>query len=278
MNIKVRKYPNGIFLESDSINIGQIANSGQCFRINPYKLISGGYSCISKDKVCFVMQRPNGIVISAEQDDMGYWKHYFDVETDYTECISKIKQSNDMFLADAYNFGSGIRILNQDIWETLISFIISQRNTIPNIKTCVEKLSYKYGHPIGHGFYSFPTIKELSIATEDDLKQLSLGYRARFIYEVTQFFLDNDINEYFRYNIEDNLLNLLGVGDKVASCVLLFAFHKLDAFPIDTWIEQIIDDKYDGLFDDTLYEPYQGLVQQYMFYYYRYLNEKKRRW
>ncbi|MDO4938432.1 MAG: DNA glycosylase [Lachnospiraceae bacterium] len=245
-----------------NFDIQQIADSGQIFRFN--KTDDSHYELIAGDKRLVLDE--NG------EPDLSdpFWWHYFDMDTDYGKFIESVPPS-DKFLSAAVRCAGGIRILNQDPWEMLISFIVSQRKSIPAIKTSIEKLCERYGSRMD-GYYAFPTPDELAKADMDGLKACSLGYRAEYIYECAgrtaageydpwgwQVLNDDDLRE--------KLMSIKGVGIKVANCTMLFGYHRTGAFPVDVWIKRIEDEYYDGAFPVDRYPGYAGIIQQYMFYY-----------
>lgn len=204
-----------------------------------------------------------------------FWRHYFDLETDYRQYESKI-DPKDSYLQSAFAFGSGIRILHQDPWEMLITFIVSQRKNIPAIRQAVEALSKKCGTCIDreNEIYAFPTPAQLSTLTLSDLQSLSLGYRAKYIYETTKQVMNGSlaISQWDMLSNDDLhkvLLSCYGVGEKVANCVALFGYHRIGAFPVDVWIDRIQKTYYNGHFPVEMYEGFAGIMQQYMFYYER---------
>ncbi len=204
-----------------------------------------------------------------------FWCHYFDFETNYHQYEAAIDTA-DTYLQSAFAFGSGIRILNQDPWEMLITFIISQRKNIPAIRQAVEALSKKCGTCIDkeNEIYAFPTPTQLSMLTLSDLQALSLGYRAKYIYETTKQVADGTLALMQWNTLSDADLNKIlrscyGVGEKVANCVALFGYHRIGAFPVDVWIDRIQKTYYNGHFPVEKYEGFAGVLQQYLFYYER---------
>ena len=205
-----------------------------------------------------------------------FWHDYFDLGTDYGE-IKETLVKNEPKLKDATEYGYGIRILNQDLFETIISFIISQNNNIPRIRKNIESLCERYGEEIGNEdgktLYAFPTPKALADASEDDLAALKLGYRSAYIKESARCYLEKGSP-----CTREELLNMHGIGPKVANCIMLFGLRDVEAFPIDTWVKHIMTDMYDisgkdvqGMYK-TAYEKfgkYAGYAQQYLFHYYR---------
>jgi len=252
-NVKVKEF-----------NYEQIADSGQAFR-----MFTDG-TVISRNKMCKV----EGKSILCPDEDNDFWYDYFDLNTNYAKYINSIDK-NDQFLTAAADYGRGIRILKQDKWEMLITYIISQRRSIPSIKTCVERLCKMYGKKIkGSSYYSFPSPKELSNANMDELLQAGLGYRAEYVYlaakAVYSGALDLDSLSNLSYeDLVESLMKLKGVGIKVANCTALFGYHKIEAFPIDVWISRVCDQYYGGHFDVDKYPGFAGILQQYMFYFVR---------
>ena len=268
-------------LKLKDFNIQQIAESGECFRWN--KLEDNKYIGVIMCGVCIVEQ--NGEEVSFDSnlpDEVIY--NYFDLSRDY----GKIKEfyKNDEILVKAIEYGEGIRILNQEKFETLISFIISANNNIPRIKKSVEKISEKYGKKIeynGNIYFAFPTPEELGKATVEELRDCGVGFRDKYIKEATQMVLNNEINleKISKLPTEEckkQLIKVKGVGSKVADCVMLFSMQKVDAFPVDVWIKRIMENLYIKQ-DVTLKEiekyskekfgQYAGIAQQYLFVYAR---------
>ena len=242
------------------MNLNQIANSGQCFRWqqindNTYKIPAFGRELtISQDGDLFTL--------SCDKSEWNsLWKNYFDVDTDtdYDEVEKIIMESNDEFIKAAYEFGSGIRILRQDLREVIVSFIISQNNNIPRIKRSVERLCENNSG-------RFPDVH--------DLQNLSfigcgLGYRDKYLRAIAEKWSDWDrCCPPQNYNEWKLLLKgFKGVGEKVSECVCLFSLHYLDAFPIDVHIRKIIDREYNGEMPVWANSKYAGLFQQFVFYY-----------
>lgn len=268
-------------LESAQLDMGKIADSGQIFRFN--KIAEAEYELIASDKILKIEkigEKNSGNIdgkydvykldVSEEEYNI-FWKNYFDMDTDY-DIFSKNIPANDEFLKAAARFSRGIRILKQDKWEMLISFIISQRKSIPAIKTSIEKLSEKFGEKIGDEKYAFPTSKTLSRAGLSELGDCSLGYRAPYIHDAAKKVESGEIDlekidEKDDIGLLDELMKIKGVGIKVANCVALFGYHRIASFPIDVWISRMIDRHYGGRFPIELYEGYAGIIQQYIFFY-----------
>ena len=282
-----------------NFNLRQIADSGQCFRMVPcdpnrsqtaYRVISGRHFLI-------VEQTGDEVTFHCLSDEFAFWEHYFDLKTDYDTYIRAIDPMDD-YLSRAAAFGSGIRILNQDLWEMIITFIISQQKTIPAIRALVEALSEKYGTrnkipPTVSGYYyAFPSPEELNRASLDDLLALKLGYRAKYIKQICEDVCSGklDLDRLRKLNYADSmevLLSCYGIGVKVANCICLFGLHHIGAFPVDTWIKKILLREYapkshctghvpetrlcEALIEENFskYPGFAGVLQQYIFFYER---------
>jgi DNA-(apurinic or apyrimidinic site) lyase len=264
------------------LDMKKIAESGQIFRFNVY---DDEYSLVAGDKLLFIKEDDDGYILSCSESEFEeFWIDYFDLRLDYSDFEKNIP-ADDLFLINAARYSYGIRILNQDKWEMLISFIISQRKSIPAIKSSIEKLAKTYGKKIdmqvpdfiknidkNSEFFAFPTPKALADASIDDLNACSLGYRSPYIEASAKAVYRGDIDLEALSVLDDNellaaLMSLKGVGIKVANCVALFGYHRIAAFPIDVWIKRMIDEHYEGEFPLKLYDGYAGVIQQYIFYY-----------
>lgn len=244
----------------DHMNLHQIANSGQCFRWqqindNTYKIPAFGRELtISQDGDMFTLS-------CDENEWNSLWRNYFDLDTNYDEVENIIMESNDEFLKSAYQFGSGIRILRQDLWEVIISFIISQNNNIPRIRKSIEKLCDEVGGRFPNRFEIYRM----------DLSDKGLGYRDKYLMDAAMWDLWKHPNtQYVLENVKnpkEDLMKIKGIGNKVCNCILLFGLHQLDAFPQDVHIKRIIDREYDGKLPNWVTSKYAGLFQQYLFYY-----------
>ena len=207
---------------------------------------------------------------TTEEDFNLIWREYFDLDRNYGEILSTLSQNE--VLKTAGEFAGGIRILKQEPWEALCSFIISQNNNIPRIKGIVERLCENFGDEI-EGGYSFPTAQKISKLTLDDLAVLRSGFRAKYILDGAIKFANNEINHNVLYkgDIDDaraELEKIKGVGPKVADCVLLFGYGRIEAFPRDVWIKRAMEKLFDGKLPDVAV-GYEGIVQQYIFHYAR---------
>lgn len=267
-----------------------IFECGQCFRWNVEA--DGSYTGIFKNNVVNVKKEESNIIFRGicENDIEVECREYFDLDTDYTE-IKNILSNVDENLKKSIQYGEGIRILKQDLWETIISFIISANNNIPRIKGIIERLSQKYGNEIvfnGTPYYTFPAPEQLSEATVEDLRTLGLGFRDKRVYETTKLILRKQIDldklkEITDSNILREELNKLpGVGDKVADCIMLFSMKRFDVFPVDVWVRRVMNELYIKNEDESKVNKIQirnlaeqkygnlaGLAQQYLFYWKR---------
>ncbi|MDR0852712.1 MAG: 8-oxoguanine DNA glycosylase [Clostridiales Family XIII bacterium] len=301
------------FENVSDFTLDHIFDCGQCFRWT--KQEDGSYSGIVENSFANISFRQNPIVQSNENNVVGvrppagtgsvtiwsnhlanmslqrekFWRNYLDLDRDYG-AVKRLLTTEDDVMVKAIRAGGGIRILNQNKWETLISFIISQNNNIPRIKNCIESLCAIHGKKIGvvHGkpLYAFPTIDCLSNLREKDLDFCRLGYRSKYIVEAArQIAYDNGAfletgDRMPVEKIEEYLLSLSGVGPKVAHCVMLFSMQKSDIFPIDVWVKRVMNRLY-GMGEDNIsamreyakrnFGAYGGIAQQYLFNYIRVL-------
>lgn len=268
-----------------------IFDCGQCFRWN--KQEDGSYTGVIQNSVLNVKKEKGRVIFNGigEENIEEICIEYFDLNRDYEE-IKRSLSKVDKYLKESISYGKGIRILNQDLWETIISFIISANNNIPRIKGIIERLSKAYGNKIewrGKEYYTFPTIEQLSKADIKDLRALGLGFRDKYIYQTTKQIVSGEINlqalqeESDTQKIRKELLSLSGVGPKVADCILLFStLKRFDVFPIDVWVRRVMNDLYiqdddenkvsKRKIEDLARQKYgnlEGIAQQYLFYWKR---------
>lgn len=274
-----------------SFELKDIFDCGQCFRWNEEP--DGSYTGVFKGNVLNVKKVGEDIQFKGICN--GYIKEivedYFDLNRDY-EKIKETLSRIDENMKNSVNYGSGIRILNQDLWETIISFIISANNNIPRIKGIIERLSKKYGTKItwnSQEYYAFPSAKQLENVTVEEYRQLGLGFRDIRLFETTQMILKKEVDLEKLYKqkdtniVRDELLKLSGVGPKVADCILLFSnLKRFDVFPIDVWVRRVMNDLYLKEADETKvskkkienlarekFGDLSGIAQQYLFYWRR---------
>ncbi|MCI8587610.1 MAG: 8-oxoguanine DNA glycosylase [Clostridia bacterium] len=277
--------------KQDSFELSHIFDCGQCFRWNMEE--DGSYTGVFKNNVLNVKKENEILYFKGicEEDIKYVVEEYFDLNRDYNQ-IKEILSKVDENLKTSIEYGSGIRILNQDLWETIISFIISANNNIPRIKGIIERLSKKYGNEIewnNKKYYTFPTAKQLEDVSVEDFRKLGLGFRDIRLYETTHMILNNQINldelhkEKDTLKVREQLLQLSGVGPKVADCILLFStLKRFDTFPIDVWVRRVMNELYIKNEDETKVNKKQiekiavdkfgnlaGIAQQYLFYWKR---------
>ena len=261
-----------------------IFECGQCFRWN--KMPDGSYRGVAGGRILRVEKRGGDILLDGtdEKEFREYWARYFDLERDY----GQIKQalSRDPVLKRAVKFGSGIRILNQDTWETLISFIISANNRIPRIKTTIERLCRCFGsqgEAKGETFFDFPTPQRLSRLDEQDIRSCGCGFRARYVLQAARMVEEGRVNLASLERMSTSearsvLLSFPGVGPKVADCILLFSMARFEVFPVDVWVKRVMEHYYlkgDAplaevrRYAEERFGSLAGAAQQYLFYYAR---------
>ena len=274
-----------------SFVLKNIFECGQCFRWN--EELDGSYTGVFKNNVLNVKEQNHQIIFDGicDGDIKEIVTKYFDLDRDYDDIKNKLSKIDEP-LKNSIDYGSGIRLLNQDLWETTISFIISANNNIPRIKGIIERMAKKYGNKIewkGNEYYTFPTPEQLSKASVEDLRALGLGFRDKRIYDTTKLVISKQIDleklkqETDSKKIKETLLTLPGVGPKVADCIMLFSTLKcLDVFPVDVWVRRVMNELYFKLPDETKlkrdqieklatekYGDLAGLAQQYLFYWKR---------
>ena len=266
-----------IFIKNNYINLKQIAESGQCFRWK--KICPGRYFVISAGQAACFFQEKTGIRILCREKDEEYFRRYLDLDIDYGKVIEQIDEKDD-FLIGAAQMGRGIRILRQNLWEMIISFIISQRNNIPRIMKSIDALCEKLGEQIVFDYegehlvgYTFPSPEVIVGA---DLSEFKFGYREKYIRQTAENILEGkfDLEEVkdavdegkTPEQVKEMLKQLKGVGEKVASCIQLFGLHQLELFPIDTWIAKVEKMYYNGHFPVEKYKDTAGIMQQYLFF------------
>lgn len=263
-------------------DLGQTLECGQCFRFN--KLGENHYIVNGKNNIAEISQEEDELIFYniSEREIYNYWINYFDLNTDYSHIKNEIILK-DSKMEEIIEVGSGIRILNQDFFETLISFIISQNKQIPQIKQVIGNISREYGEFLSKDYYGFPTLEALSKVSEEGFRSVKAGFRARYLVDACEKVKAGLVEEErLKANSYDEAMKELclikGVGNKVANCVILFGLGKKEAFPIDVWIKRILEDIYFKeetklevlqTFAKEKFGEYGGYAQQYLFYYAR---------
>ena len=288
------RYQEFLLEKYNSFNLKDIFECGQCFRWN--EEIDNSYTGVFGHNVVNVSKTKKGIFFKGmcEKDIINTVINYFDLETDYNQIKLKLSKIDEN-MQESIKYGEGIRILNQDLWETIISFIISANNNIPRIKGIIERISKNYGQKIlfdNKEYYTFPTAEELKDVTVEDYRNLGLGFRDIRLYETTKMILNKEVdidklNSIKDTNtVRDELLKLSGVGPKVADCILLFStLKRFDVFPIDVWVRRVMNDLYIHKNDEkkvskkeilslanNKFGNLEGIAQQYLFYWRRELG------
>ena len=231
------------------------------------------YIVYSADKMAKVKEYETYVEI--ETDNKDYFVNYFDLNTNYTDLKNKFIKDYP-YLTKAINYGTGIRILKQDPFETIIGFIISANNNIKRIQKIMFAIRQNFGKNMGE-YYTFPTAQELSKATEQDFKNMGAGYRAKYLVEATKQLANADYESLRKMPTDElnkYLLTIMGVGQKVADCIMLFAFSKGNVFPVDTWIEKVYCSYFKEEHNRVIirknllntFGENSGYIQQYLFY------------
>ena len=251
---------------------------GQCFRWNAGE--NGVYTGVAMGRAARVWVEKDSVYIDADEKDISeIWHDYFDLDRDYGSIVFNAGE----YLDACVRYGSGIRILRQDRWEALCSFIISQCNNIPRIKRIIETLCSKFGEPIsafGETLFTFPSAERIAALKAEDLAPLRCGYRASYIIDAARAVSTGALNldELAACDFDTAikaLKSLKGVGDKVANCVALFGLHNMSGFPIDIWMKRALEKYFPKNFDPKSLGSYAGLAQQYIFFYTRNGKEGK---
>lgn len=291
MNYEINVHGSCIVVKDvKDFDLEHIFECGQCFRW--FKEDDGSYTGTALGRVLNVGRYGDDLILknTDENEFKTLWYDYFDLARDYGEIKKNL--SNDNVLREAIKFGEGIRLLRQDEWEILISFIISSNNRIPMIKKAIDLISERWGKPISYNgriYHAFPSPEELSIASIEDLERCSTGFRAKYIKNTTELVISKYTDLYSLKNIgyakaRDELMKLPGVGPKVSDCILLFSMGYYEAFPVDVWIKRIM--QYFYLAPDVSlkkieeyaqdrFKELAGFAQEYLFYYARSFKVKE---
>ncbi|MEG2039346.1 MAG: DNA glycosylase [Oscillospiraceae bacterium] len=253
------------------ISLQDTLDCGQCFRFSKIdeELFEGvaGEHYLKVGKQGDIVRFYN----TTEELFCSFWKRYFDMDTDYLSIRTSLSQ--DEVLAKAIKYAPGIRVLKQDPWETLLSFILSQNNNVKRIKGIVERLAAEFGEPIADGFYAFPTVERMANCTLEDLVPLRAGFRAKYIMDAIQKVASGELDLQKvamlpTAEAQKSLITIKGVGEKVADCVLLYGFGRMECFPKDVWIKRAVKHLYPQGLPQVLLEN-GGIAQQYIFHYAR---------
>lgn len=279
INMKTIKFGNTFFNVEDTLTCGQFF---------AYEKFKQGYLARSLNKFCYCYNSGDSVYIDCNDKDEAFFRNFFDLERDYESLYFKALSENLPFLNLCVEKGKGIRILKQPKTENLITFMISQNNNIPRIKNSVKYLCEKLGETVefnGNFYHAFPDAEKLARQDLSFFKDAGLGYRAEYLKELCQKLADGlDLEKFSLLSSEklkDELLKIKGVGEKVASCVMLFSYSRFDSFPVDTWIEKIYRENFDGKLTDRKkissffidkFGEESGIIQQYMFHYKRNLE------
>lgn len=256
---------------------------GQIFRFFP--LNDGSFDVILKDRVINIYQKDNALYVSSndETDLEKVVRNYFDLDNDY-EKMDDFLIKNDVKLKDAINFSKGLTMIKQDPFETVMEYIISANNGVPQISAALNNIAEKYGKKVTFNnkkYYLFPTFNDLKDLSESDYRACKVGFRDKYLKQMVDKLNNGDVNldEFYTLDTTDSLNKLMennGIGPKVASCILLFAYQKYDVFPIDTWVKKIMknDYKIEGEkkireFAVKTYGKYSAIALQYLFNYSR---------
>lgn len=281
MNYIKFSFNNSFFNIKDTLDCGQI------FRYVPF---NNGYKVFSLDKCAYCYEQGDNVFIECLEADIEYFYHFFDLGRDYSKIYEGAMLSGVEILKISASLGKGVRILNQDAVETLFSFIISQNNNIPRIKGIIERLCREIGEKrdfLGECYYSFPSPQKMAQMPLEFFKGIGLGYRAEYVRNLAlNICAGLDVCAFSSLDtkaLKGRLTALYGVGRKVCDCVSLFGFHRSDSFPVDTWIEKVYKQDFNGELQnrdkiaDWFVEQFganAGYYQQYLFYYKRSLQLK----
>lgn len=298
---QIKEYDDYLLIEEvKNFKLKQIFECGQCFRF--HKISDTNYITVAFERVIELEEDGDNIKIynSNKEDLENIWIDYFDLNRDYSEIKNEL--SKDNLLRKSVEYGSGIRILNQDPFEILISFIISARNSIPSIMKTINKISEKWGRPIqykGNTYNAFPTIEQIKDATLEEIQETGASFRSKYIIDTISNVYNSykakseenleKIEEFKKYDLDyiktlsDDechaaLNEFKGVGAKVADCIMLFSMKKYSAFPVDVWVKRAMIYFYGAedaslnkirIFARNKFKELSGFAQQYLFYYAR---------
>lgn len=271
----IREKNSIIYKNVNTLDIALTLDCGQSFRWVENK--DGSWHGVAFGRAVNIAQDGETITVRGDirDGDEQLWADYFDLGRDYGAICEKLK--SDCWLSKAISAYSGIRILKQDEWEALCSFIISQNNNIPRIKGIVERLCTTFGDDLGNGDFSFPSAEKLALLSPDDLAPLRAGFRNKYIIDAAQKVANGEVDLIKMRSCDMDearaeLIKIKGVGAKVAECTLLYGCGRVEAFPVDVWVRRIMAELYpDGLPECT--DGVEGIAQQYLFHWRRNLDE-----
>lgn len=282
---KIREKRGSIIIEGvDRFDPVHVFECGQCFRW--HREDDGSYTGVAMERVVNVTKTGRSLTIknASPEDFKNLWYHYFDLGRDYSAVIESV--SKDDIMKEAVAFGHGIRLLRQEFFETLISYIISSNNSIPRIRKIISALSEMYGRKIyfnGNTYYTFPKPNELAKASLEELTACRGGYRCRYVIETAKMYEREpvDMDDLAKANVSESkkiLMRYNGVGEKVAECTLLYSGTRYDVFPTDVWVRRVMEELYFHReasvreiheFAHSHFGELSGFAQQYLFYYAR---------
>jgi N-glycosylase/DNA lyase len=254
-------------IKTPQLDLAKIADSGQCFlweQVSPGTFVIPAFG-----KTLTAVQLEDGIALDcSEEEKNSFWNAYFDIDFNYEVCYNVAVNSELPYLGNSARYSSGIRILRQELWETALSFIISQNNNIPRIRGCLKRIIERYGH--------MPKPSEITL---EGVFGLGLGYRDSYIVNAAENFRNSDFTDILTAadyeSAKKQLLAIKGIGNKVADCICLYGLGHKSAFPRDVWIRRVEKEHFNGHFPDERFEGYAGVLQQYLFYYGRNASEQK---
>lgn len=262
---------NGIILKGvECLSLPLTLDCGEAFRWAEQE--DGSWSGAAYGKYLNIKEENGNFILkdTSLEDFENVWRNYFDLDRDYAAICAKLKE--DELVRETIDEYYGIRILNQEPWEALVSFVISQQNNIKRIKGIIKRLCDTYGEKICDGWHAFPTSKTLSKLSVEDFEALGLGYRAKYVKKLADDVESGviDLAAIKAMDLDDakkTLLSIYGVGEKVANCALLFGFQFIRCFPVDVWMKRVLPYYPDGL--PECFSGYEGIAQQYLFHWAR---------
>lgn len=262
---------NGIILKGvECLSLPLTLDCGEAFRWAEQE--DGSWSGAAYGKYLNIKEENGNFILkdTSLEDFENVWRNYFDLDRDYAAICAKLKE--DELVRETIDEYYGIRILNQEPWEALVSFVISQQNNIKRIKGIIKRLCDTYGEKICDGWHAFPTSKTLSELSVEDFEAIGLGYRAKYVKKLADDVESGviDLAAIKAMDLDDakkTLLSIYGVGEKVANCALLFGFQFIRCFPVDVWMKRVLQYYPDGL--PECFSGYEGIAQQYLFHWAR---------